>query len=560
MPKQIRSIGKMNLENYAGRWVALYAGKVIAQGGTPGQAEKSAHATRFKESVQIMYVPTSQRLVYPDLVYRLRELLTNEKQVYLVGGVVRDALLGRQSKDIDLVVSLRAIDIARKTAERLGCSFYPLHEEYDAARLVVITPENERILVDFTSMRGSGIEDDLFERDFSINALAAPLLNPNEILDPTGGIQDLLVRQIRVCTVNSLVNDPVRILRGLRLAATLGFKIEKETRGLMRKSIAGLEDVSVERKRDELFHLLAGEQPAATIRALDMLGGLPFVLPELGLTRGVQQSPPHTLDVFEHSLDTIRYLYRMLEILSPDYSQPEIGAENLIEGLVFIHLGKFRTQIHQHLVRHFTPDRNGRAILFFAALHHDIGKTTTQTSEEPTGRIRFFGHEKAGAELVAKRARLLHLSNQEVEHIERIVRHHMRPMLLANSDDPPTRRAIYRFFRDAGLAGVDICLLAMADFLASYHINPPQELWNRYLKTIRTLLEGYWETNQVNIKPVLFLDGTIIMEKFNLQPGPLIGELLEQLREAQAIGEITNREQALEFIQLLVNERQKTAS
>jgi putative nucleotidyltransferase with HDIG domain len=213
-------------------------------------------------------------------------------------------------------------------------------------------------------------------------------------------------------------------------------------------------------------------------------------------------------------------------------------------GLVSIRLGRYREQLAEHLNTGLNLDRPLRPLLFLAALYHDIGKSATRQVEDD-GRIRFFEHERIGAEMVNRRARDLRLSVQECDRLKKIVENHMRPFLLAQTGQLPTRRATYRFFRKCGAAGVDVCLLSLADVLATYETTLPQEMWDRHLEVVRTLLEAWWEHAEESVAPPTLIDGHDLIEFFGIQPGPQIGEILEAIREAQAVGQVSSRDEAL---------------
>jgi tRNA nucleotidyltransferase/poly(A) polymerase len=192
------------------------------------------------------------------------------------------------------------------------------------------------------------------------------------------------------------------------------------------------------------------------------------------------------------------------------------------------------------------PGRPWRGLLFFAALYHDVGKPETRKVDED-GRIRFFGHDRLGAEMLGARARALHFSNQEIKRLKRVVCHHMRPHLLAGSGQPPSHRAVYRFFRDTHQAGVDICLLTLADVLATAGPTLSQFTWAAYLDILHRLLEAWWESPQKSVFPPPLVSGRELIEKLEVPPGPEIGRLLELIREAQVAGEVTTADQALEM-------------
>ena len=307
------------------------------------------------------------------------------------------------------------------------------------------------------------LESDLRGRDFTINAIAFDLRNQT-ILDPLGGASDLRAKLIRACSDTSLKDDPIRILRAVRQAAALDFKIEAETRKAMKQAAPLLPNISPERQRDELFKILEGPRPDASLRALEMLGVFPYLLPELTTMKGVEQSAPHVHDVWEHTLSVMQNLESILSALAPSYDAEKTN--DLFTGLLTLRLGHYREQFAAHFNQSLNTDRSMRALLFFAALYHDISKPATKSVEE-TGRIRFFGHDEHGAKVAVERAHALNLSNDEIERLKIIIENHMRfhffTSRMEGEKKEPSRKAIYRFFRDAGEGGVDLVLLGLAD-------------------------------------------------------------------------------------------------
>jgi hypothetical protein len=164
---------------------------------------------------------------------------------------------------------------------------------------------------------------------------------------------------------------------------------------------------------------------------------------------------------------------------------------------------------------------------------------------DESGRIRYFQHDLVGKKIIGRRAKQLRLSNVEVERLECIVRHHLRPILLAQDGGSPTRRAIYRFFRDTGACGVDICLLSLADVMGTYGPTLPQDAWAHHVEVVRILLEAWWERPQESVSPPVLITGDDLIEALVLKPGRQIGWILESIREAQSEGQVTNREEAL---------------
>jgi putative nucleotidyltransferase with HDIG domain len=540
-----------NLLPYAGRWVALVGSRVIGQGGTSEQAMRAAKAARPKETPTVVFVSPSTPLLSSEIIEKVAAALPHDVPVYLVGGAVRDSMLGKRVHDLDFVLPGEVLKYARQVAKTIQAAFYPLDEERDTARLIWMDGAGQRHTLDFTAFRGLDLESDLLGRDFTVNAMAVDLRSTQALFDPLGGASDLRAKILRACSPSTFQDDPLRIIRAVRLAAAFDFHILPETRSLMRKSISGLSDVSPERTRDELFKIFSGPQPSTSILALDMLGATPYFLPELAELKGVEQSAPHIYPVWEHSLGVMRQLESVLQALRPEYDQD--AAANMLMALVVMRLGRYREQIQKHFQAHLTPERSVRGLLFFAALYHDIGKPHTK-QVEPDGRIRFFTHDQVGEELVAVRARRLRLSNSETDRVRKIVRHHLRPILLAQNQVTLTRRAIYRFFKDTGSAGVEICLLSMADVLATYGPNITSEHWAKHLDIVRSLLEAWWENPQDSVSPPAIVDGHELMDSLRIPPGPVVGRLLEAIRENQAMGKIHTQEEALALAKDLFGE------
>jgi tRNA nucleotidyltransferase/poly(A) polymerase len=527
---------------YAGRWVARLRGKIIAQGGTPEQALHAAQLSRHKERPEIIYMPVP--FSYSPLIDRVREVLPDQ-EIYLVGGAVRDILLNRLLRDLDFAIPSDGISLARRVANALKADFMTLDSERDTGRVIVTEANGVRTFLDFATYRGNNLEEDLHARDFTINAIAFDLA-AQTLIDPLNGASDLRAKVIRACSPTSLSDDPVRILRAVRQAAAFDFKIELETRGAMRQAASALPRISPERQRDELFKILEGPKPDASMRALEILGVFPYLLPELPAMKGVEQSTPHIHDVWEHTLSVLGHLENILAALAPEYNADKTN--DLFTGLLTLRIGRFREQFARHFNESLNTDRSVQATLFFAALYHDVQKPATKSLDESL-RIRFFDHDVKGAEVVAGRARAFNLSNDEVERIKLIVQHHMRfhffTSRLEGDKQEPSRKAIYRFFRDVGKAGVDLVLLGLADLRGTHGPTLSQESWAAALDVARILLENYWEKPHETVMPPRLLDGNELMSALGIEPGRIVGQLLEAIREGQATGKVQNRDQAL---------------
>lgn len=531
-----------NLTAYAGRWVALAGNQVAGVGYTANEALHLAQRNRPKDRFTLQFVeaPGGKLLALSPLLKRLRPFLTQQdRPVYLVGGAVRDALLNRISHDLDFVVPNRAIKLAFHVANGLGAPAYILDKERDTGRVILADDET---MLDFARFRGESLEADLRDRDFTINAIALPAAAATAVslIDPCDGAADLQARTIRQTHEQAIANDPIRALRGLRLAHTLDFSLAEETAVAITAAAPLLRTISAERVRDELVKLLETADPHQPIRQMNQLELMRVVLPEIADLESVAQSAPHHEPVLAHTFSVLRWLVRIEAILA--------GAEPDGPSLAMIaaKLAPFQAQLNDYLNRRVDGGLNGRLLLRLAALFHDAGKKETQTIEAD-GRIRFLGHDKIGTALAGARLRRLALSNQAIKHVKQIVAGHMRPLHLAHAAKSPSRRAIFRYFRDTGSAGLDIGLLSLADHLATYDGSGPINQWSRLLDVVFTLFSHYFERHLETVAPPPLINGRDLMNELHMPPGAEIGRILRLVQEAQAAGDINTREQALNF-------------
>jgi len=476
----------------------------------------------------------------PQTVADLLDQLRQATPVWLVGGAVRDAFLERQTLDLDFVVDGDALGLARRTANGLGGFYYPLDLIRGTGRVILPEAGGWHRTLDFSRLRGSDITTDLMARDFSVNAMAVALDAPDILIDPTGGLRDLKDKSLRACSPQAVSDDPVRALRAVRLAAELDLRIEPGTRHQVAGAAGLLESLSPERVRDEILRLLDHPRPARPLRALDALGLLERVFPEVSGLKGLEQPVPHALDAWDHTLAVVDRLGDLLLVLGHEHDSE--AAADLILGEAAFRLGRFRRALSARLDASLSQGRRVRQLLFFSALYHDAGKAATVARE--AGRIRFIGHEAISADLAQSRAMALRLSRDEMDCIRRTVLHHLRPAQLEQSA-PVSPRAIYRFFRDTGDAGVDVVLLSLADFLGTHAPPAPQLAWKARLEIARTLLESRLEGPRERLAPTPVIRGDRLAEALGVKTGPEIGWLLEMIREAQAAGEVHTAEDAL---------------
>ena len=444
----------------------------------------------------------------------------------LVGGAVRDARLGRASLDLDVAVPAGALALARRCAERIGGTAVVLDAERGAARVVAAGG----LQLDLADFRAPTLETDLAGRDFTVNALAvelAPLLAAGRgpIIDPTGGLADLAARRLRLAGRGVLADDPLRTLRAVRLEATLGFRLTLTAARAVRAAAPALSRVSPERVRDELLMLMTRNDTARALRRADALGVLGAVLPEIEPMRQTPQPAPHRFGVLEHSLRAVA------------------GCDRLLARLAS--LEPYGDELAAHMAEPLGGGIRRAETLKLAALLHDVSKP--ETRRRVRGRVRFFEHDVIGARRARAIGERLRLPERVTATLERLVRHHLRPMHLASAE-AITARARYRFYRDVREDTRDLLLLVLCDAAAVTGVSP-LIAWRRAV-VVRDLLGGWAEQHAAAAQPPL-LRGEDVMARFGLTPGPLVGALLARAREAQDVGRVRTRAEALAYLDSL---------
>ncbi len=450
------------------------------------------------------------------------------QSAWVVGGAVRDAVLGRPITDVDLVTGGEPQALARAVSAAAGGPAFPLSEEFGAWR--VITAKG--FVCDVSPLQGDSIESDLAKRDFSANAMAVPL-DRAELLDPHGGQADLEAGVLRVLGEQAYADDPLRPLRLARLATELSLEPDAETERLTRTHAKRVPETSPERVWAELRRLVTAERVLDGLALADRLGLTEAVLPELAGLRGVEQSHFHHLDVHDHTLEVLR--------------------EQLVleKGLDEV-FGPLAPRLQAVLDEPLADELTRMQALRFAALVHDMAKPATRR-ELPDGRVSFIGHDQVGEDLVKGLCRRLRTSERLASFLGGITRHHLVLGFLVHQR-PLDRRAVYRYLRTCDPVEIEVTVLSCADRRATRGRNAEAAIAN-HLDLAYEIMESalVWRSEGPPKPP---LRGDELARELGIERGPELGRLIEAIREAVFAGDVQDRDQAVGYARALVENQQ----
>jgi putative nucleotidyltransferase with HDIG domain len=446
------------------------------------------------------------------------------RPAWLVGGAVRDRVLGRPLTDLDLVVDGDPEQAARALAGAAGrAACFALSEDFGAWRVVA---RDKAWQADVERLRGGSLEADLGLRDFTVNAIAEPI-EGGVTIDPLGGLEDLSARRLRMAGPGAFADDPLRVLRLVRIAVEMDLEPEVQTSDAARAHASGLDRVSAERVFMELRRILASPRARHGIELLDSLGATAVVLPELEALKGIEQSRFHHLDVYGHTLEV---LDRTIELeADPTVT---LGEE---------YTGDLLALLNEPLADELT---RGEA-LRWGALLHDAAKPLTRGVRPEDGRVTFIGHDARGAELARTVLARLRTSERLRAHVAALVRNHLRLGFLVHEPQPLVRRTVYAYLRACEPVEVDVTLLSMADRLATCGEDSERAI-DAHMAVAHGVLRDAlrWRAEG---PPRPLWRGDELANELGIGVGPRVGELLEELTQGQYTGELKTREQALVY-------------
>lgn len=474
-------------------------------------------------------------------------------EVWVVGGALRDHFLGRPYEDLDFVVDSGAILLAREISNSLSWDFFVLDQERGAARILPKDEDYPIRRMDFSELRGGSIEADLQKRDFTINALGVSVRELSTLIDPTGGLEDLKLKQLRACGPDSLSDDAVRVLRAIRFAADLEFTIHPRTTAKIKEAVHRIRGVSIERIRDELFRILGCKHVVAAVSLLDHFGIIEAIFPDIFHTVPSSNGGSASLSPWQIALPQLRKLSELMVVLQPRHDA-EVAAD-AIWGSVSLRLGRFRESIEELLEVNLSDGRSVRSLLYFTIL------AMARKDFKPIG----IASGQSGLDALSVGVQK---SQNILDHADQFRLSRAEKVYIGNASaacavleavrlgEDLSDVDIHRYYRSFTEAGVTAVLLYLSSAAARSAGPPEAELWEHRLRVARMLWEAYFERYEDVVSPVSLLDGSDLMQALGLESGPRVGELLLAIKEAQVSERIRTREQAIEFARQLMSSKQ----
>lgn len=463
-----------------------------------------------------MNMKIKSEIINDEYLNKVKNL--TDADIYLVGGSVRDYIMGKSSYDRDLIVDGESAQcFAKKIAENLDGTFITLDSENNIYRVVLKDKLN---YFDITNPVENNLTKDLLRRDLTINAVAINI-KTLEIIDICGGISDIQNGILHVISEENLIDDPLRILRVYRFQSLFGFEIERDTISFICKNVKLAANPAAERINYELLKLFGGKYAAKTLENMNKTWLLEQIFPFVKELKQVPPNSHHHLDLFHHSIETVNQIQFLYENSNPIIK----------EHLNSVDFGGFSRLAHLKL----------------AGFMHDIGKFSTWTIEEDTGRHRFIKHDDVGSKIAAKFLRNMKFSNKQIEYISSMIKNHIYPSQVMSAPEI-NDKIMMRYIRKMDKNSIDNIYLAMADRLSARGPEITEDIVNNNLRNLTTLLEFYLDKRET-LKPLpILLDGNDVMEILGIKPSPVLGKIMDMLHEEQLNGEISTREQAISYI------------
>mgnify|MGYP001324456833 FL=1 len=459
---------------------------------------------------------------YSEIFESIKKVVPSSVQIYLVGGAVRDIILGRKVRDFDFVIEGLVRPVGRNLANELNGKFYVIDDDRNMVRVLLNADSDEYYCIDISQLNGSTLEEDLYSRDFTINAIAIDFIQKNKFIDPMGGVSDLKEKKLRMCNLESIKSDPLRGMRAIRMAVDYDLTMDSDLIHALNEIRPFLSVASVERYRDELFKILDGEKTVTAVRLLDKYAFLDFLFPGKNPTND------------EALYDWLRSAEHLINILAREFREDE--SSNLISGMAVLKLGSFRDQLNEFFYHDNNLIHERRSLLIFSII------------------ARFYRTEensRSVSEILKSRSKKMLLSTAEMKLIIKSYEAFMELHSLFNLEEY-SDVVIYRYFQKFGDYGIDGIFLKLIETHINKDILRDSALWTKVLDHAARYFDAWFNHFDTIIKPKPLLSGDQISKLFNIPAGPEIGELKNAILEAQIENLITDREGAIKFTRNLI--------
>ncbi|HOR55387.1 MAG TPA: hypothetical protein PK898_00175 [Flexilinea sp.] len=459
---------------------------------------------------------------YSEIFESIKKVVPSSVQIYLVGGAVRDIILGKKVRDFDFVIEGLVRPVGRNLANELNGKFYVLDDDRNMVRVLLNADSDEYYCIDISQLNGSTLEEDLYSRDFTINAIAIDFIQKNKFIDPMGGVSDLKEKKLRMCNLESIKSDPLRGMRAIRMAVDYDLTMDGDLIHALNEIRPFLSVASVERYRDELFKILDGEKTVTAVRLLDKYAFLDFLFPGKNPTND------------EALYDWLRSAEHLINILAREFREDE--SSNLISGMAVLKLGSFRDQLNEFFYHDNNLIHERRSLLIFSII------------------ARFYRTEensRSVSEILKSRSKKMLLSTAEMKLIIKSYEAFMELHSLFNLEEY-SDVVIYRYFQKFGDYGIDGIFLKLIETHINKDILRDSAQWTKVLDHAARYFDAWFNHFDTIIKPKPLLSGDQISKLFNIPAGPEIGELKNAILEAQIENLITDREGAIKFTRNLI--------
>jgi len=459
---------------------------------------------------------------YSEIFESIKKVVPSSVQIYLVGGAVRDIILGKKVRDFDFVIEGLVRPVGRNLANELNGKFYVLDDDRNMVRVLLNADSDEYYCIDISQLNGSTLEEDLYSRDFTINAIAIDFIQKNKFIDPMGGVSDLKEKKLRMCNLESIKSDPLRGMRAIRMAVDYDLTMDSDLIHALNEIRPFLSVASVERYRDELFKILDGEKTVTAVRLLDKYAFLDFLFPGKNPTND------------EVLYDWLRSAEHLINILAREFREDE--SSNLISGMAVLKLGSFRDQLNDFFYHDNNLIHERRSLLIFSII------------------ARFYRTEensRSVSEILKSRSKKMLLSTAEMKLIIKSYEAFMELHSLFNLEEY-SDVVIYRYFQKFGDYGIDGIFLKLIETHINKDILRDSAQWTKVLDHAARYFDAWFNHFDTIIKPKPLLSGDQISKLFNIPAGPEIGELKNAILEAQIENLITDREGAIRFTRNLI--------